>query len=133
MKVGKEDIAALVVALERFVAIDEDQEKPEYARRSDYLVAALADIPGVSAETRLAEPGARPVVPRAFIELEADYPMSGERVAEILEAGRPALSVAGSGRSIRVDVMQMEAWELKTAAAKLRELLTNPVLSSSSD
>ena len=125
MKVGKEDIAALVAALERFLAIDETAEIAEYVRRSEYLVAALADLPGVTAETRTADPGLRPVLPRTFIEIGAGYPLSGDRIAEILKAGSPAVSVAGSGRGIRIDVMQLGEMELETVAARMKEVLAS--------
>ncbi|MCH7474941.1 MAG: aminotransferase class V-fold PLP-dependent enzyme [Gemmatimonadetes bacterium] len=49
MKVGKEEIIALVVALERFVALDEQGEIARWNTRARRLADALQGIPGVSA------------------------------------------------------------------------------------
>ena len=132
MKVGKEDIAALVVALERFVAIDEEEETAELGRRSDFIVAALEGIGGVAAEKRMADPRTRPVLPRVYIELAPDFPLGGDRIAEILEAGSPAVSLSGSDRGLRVDVAQLDESELETVARCLREVLANPAACSRS-
>ncbi len=47
MKVGKEEICALVAAIERFMAGDERAELAEYTRRATCLAEALAGIEGI--------------------------------------------------------------------------------------
>ena len=126
MKVGKEDVAALVVALERFLAIDEEWETAECIRRADYIVATLKGVAGVAAETCPLDSKLRPALPRAFVELAPDYPVSAERIAEMLKDGTPRVRIGGSGRSLRVDVVQLGERELATVARRLREVLDNP-------
>lgn len=50
MKVGKEEIIALVVALERFVALDEQAEIAGWNARARWLAEALQGVPGLSAQ-----------------------------------------------------------------------------------
>ena len=51
MKVGKEEIVGLVVALERWTKQDHQAETARWAARAERLVAGLQGIPGVTAVT----------------------------------------------------------------------------------
>lgn len=49
MKVGKEEIVGLVVALERFVAVDHDAWVAEWRTKAETIVRGLEGVPGLSA------------------------------------------------------------------------------------
>jgi D-glucosaminate-6-phosphate ammonia-lyase len=88
MKVGKEEIAGLVVALERYASRDHDADLRDWERRVSAVVQALADCSGVTAR-RVMDETTGPV-PHALIEL---FPGVAGRTADelliALAAGDP--------------------------------------------
>ena len=125
MKVGKEDIAALVAAVELYVARDEEAETREFERRSDYIVGALADVLGVRARTVSPDPELRPAVPRTFVEL-SEIGLAAADVGERLRSGTPSIEIGTEPGTLCIDVMQLGEMELETVARRLREVLTEP-------
>ena len=66
-KVGKEEIAGLVCALERFVARDEDAHAAALGARLQAITAALAGVPGLS--VRMIEATQRAPIPTLELEV----------------------------------------------------------------
>jgi L-seryl-tRNA(Ser) seleniumtransferase len=124
MKVGKEDICALIAALELFMAQDEEAEMEEYRRRADYIVQELAGIERINARTLLADPRGRPVIPRLYIDLEEDFGLVGREVCQQMLEGEPPVVIGETDGVVRVDVMMLEEWELRAVARRLREVLS---------
>ncbi len=86
-KVGKEEIAGLVCALERFVARDEDAHAAALGARLQAITAALAGVPGLS--VRMIEATQRAPIPT--LELEVG-PRALAMVAR-LQTGNPPVHV----------------------------------------
>ena len=124
MKVGKEDICALIAALERFVSRDEEAEIQEYKRRSDYLVEEIKEIPGIKAQTLMADSRARPVIPRVYIDLEPGYGLTGNEICRRMLDGQPPVAMGGTDTGVRVDVMMLGKWELRAVGRRLKEVLS---------
>jgi D-glucosaminate-6-phosphate ammonia-lyase len=61
MKVGKEEIVGLLVALERYVERDEVAESARWRELAEALTVGLGAIEGVAARTDLVSPSGRPV------------------------------------------------------------------------
>jgi L-seryl-tRNA(Ser) seleniumtransferase len=86
MKVGKEEIVGLVVALQRFVERDEAAELAGWRKKLAHIEARIENLPGV--RTRLIDPDTDQVaVPTIQLELDdrsirhttqhpADFPTS---------------------------------------------------------
>lgn len=124
MKVGKEDIAALVAAIEVFVARDEAEEMAEYERRADRIVAMLDGVPGVCARTLVADPRARPVVPRVYVDLAPDFPLTGRQVREAMLAGEPSIVIGETDEGVSVAVLLLDdEWQVHAVGTRLREVL----------
>ena len=123
MKVGKEDIAGLVAALEVFMARDEAEETAEYKRRGDRLVSLLTGIPGITARTRVGDPRARPTVPRVYIDFAANYALTGQQVREALLAGDPAIAIGAMPQGVSVAVLLLEDHEVDLVGWRLAEVL----------
>ncbi|HHX42429.1 MAG TPA: aminotransferase class V-fold PLP-dependent enzyme [Chloroflexi bacterium] len=124
MKVGKEDIAALVAALEVFVSRDEAEETAEYKRRADQIVAMLDGVPGICARTLVDDPRARPVVPRVYVDLAADFSWTGRQVREALLAGDPPIAIGETESGVSVAVLLLDdEQQVRTVGARLREVL----------
>ena len=46
MKVGKEEVIGLIVAVNRFVELDHDAYQEEWTRNARYVADALQGVPG---------------------------------------------------------------------------------------
>jgi uncharacterized pyridoxal phosphate-dependent enzyme len=126
MKVGKEDIAALVAAVEVFAARDEAEEMAEYQRRADRIVALLEGVPGITAQALPNDPRARPVVPRVYIDFAPDFGLTGRQVREALLAGNPAIVIGEMSAGVSVAVLLLdEDWQVEEVGARLREVLSS--------
>jgi L-seryl-tRNA(Ser) seleniumtransferase len=94
MKVGKEEIAGLMTALERYVARDHQAEWQGWYRMLASMQERLAGLPGVAVEILInrREPQAVPV---ARIQLdEVMIEQTAVEVVNRLMAGHPAVAVS---------------------------------------
>lgn len=88
MKVGKEEIVALVVALERYVKLDHEAVIESWNKKARYIADRLAGIPGLKAEYRINSYG--------FGEIRLTWdrnviPLDGKQVFEKLMSGEPRI------------------------------------------
>jgi uncharacterized pyridoxal phosphate-dependent enzyme len=123
MKVGKEDIAAFIAALERFMARDEEEEMQEYARRGDRIVRQLAGIEGIVARTLWADPRARPVVPRVYIDLEKGFALTKEQIRQQMLDGEPSVAIGETDSGVSVALLLLNEEEVGIVARRLEEVL----------
>jgi L-seryl-tRNA(Ser) seleniumtransferase len=117
MKVGKEEIVALVVALERFVALDMDAEIVRWNAKARWLADQLADIPGLDA--RYAENTSG----YADVDLSWDremIPLTSPELRALLREGNP--KVIYDGTTVRT--RQLRDGEEQLVARRLREVFT---------
>jgi L-seryl-tRNA(Ser) seleniumtransferase len=127
MKVSKEDMVALLAAVERYVKIDHAAEWREWERRLGVLETALAEIPGVKCE-RIVPPIANHV-PHLIVEWdEKRFRLTREQLTRKLAAGDPPIQlgrVPGTGdRGVVVSVFTLAKDEERIVAERLRALLT---------
>jgi L-seryl-tRNA(Ser) seleniumtransferase len=126
MKVSKEDMVALLAAVERFVKLDHDAETKEWERRLGVIEAALADVPTVECE-RVVPPVANHV-PHLIVSWdEKRVKTSREQVKKDLAAGDPPIligRIAGTGdKGVLVSVFVLQPGEDRVVADRLRALL----------
>jgi len=91
MKVGKEAVIGLIVALNRFVELDHDAYQEEWTRNAKYVCEALQDIPGLSAEYVPAR-----LTPNGYDSVrltwdEKRIPVTLEGARQMLRDGEPRL------------------------------------------
>ena len=91
MKVGKEAVIGLIVALNRFVELDHDAYEEEWTRNAKYVCEALQDIPGLSAEYVPAR-----LTPNGYDSVrltwdEKRIPVTLEGARQMLRDGEPRL------------------------------------------
>jgi L-seryl-tRNA(Ser) seleniumtransferase len=122
MKVGKEEIVALVVALERAVALDQDRVIEGWNSRARWLAGQLQGIPGLRAEYKLNTAG------YADVDLSWDeniIPITESEVKRRLKEGDP--SVIYDGTSLRTRLLR--EGEERLVAARVRTFFENAVTS----
>ncbi len=124
MKVGKEDIAAFICALERFMARDEQEEMKQYARRGEQIVQELEGIAGIEARVLWDDPRGRPVVPRVYIDFQEGFGLTAEQVRQKMLDGEPAVAIGESKTGVVVAVLLLNEDEVGIVARRLKEVLT---------
>ena len=124
MKVGKEEIAGLVTAVERFMRTDHDADYRQFESRVRLMGEALAGIHGV--RTELWVPDIANHVPHLAVEWEPNrIPLSSHEVGLRLMQGEPRIVVRERGQNgVTVSVLMLRPSEDKIVAARLREVLT---------
>lgn len=93
-KVGKEEIAGLVVALRRYLAADPAAEEASWRARCERLAAALADLPGL--EVAVVAPAQRPL-PQVELRPRPGAPLDAVGLVRGAAAGTPPLHLSEAG------------------------------------
>jgi L-seryl-tRNA(Ser) seleniumtransferase len=126
MKVGKEDMVALAVAVERFVTLDHDAEWKEFERRLSVIERAVKAVPTVECE-RVVPPVANHVPHLQIAWDEKRVKLSREQVTKALAGGDPPIRigrVVGTGdKGILVSVLTLQPGEERVVADRLAAIL----------
>jgi L-seryl-tRNA(Ser) seleniumtransferase len=124
MKVGREEIVGLLVALQRYVAGSDEEDLARYQRLLDPIEESLRGIPGIAVCRHL--PAHKPV-PSLRIDLEGED--AGARAYDVVNrlfTGEPAIAIDQSyaefGR-LAVNPMGITANEAEILAGRLQEEL----------
>jgi D-glucosaminate-6-phosphate ammonia-lyase len=115
MKAGKEEIAGLLVALERYLSRDEAAERRRWTDISEGLAAGLAAIPGLSTSVQPESPDGRPV-PATIVTIDpARYGRSAVELVRAMADLDPILMV-GDHEAER-GILRLDPENLTTADA----------------
>ncbi|HYT87769.1 MAG TPA: aminotransferase class V-fold PLP-dependent enzyme, partial [Gemmataceae bacterium] len=126
MKVSKEDMVALLAAVERFVRLDHKAEWRAFEARIGVIEKALKDIPTLQTERIV--PAIANHVPHLVIAWdEKRLKRTREQVTRELARGTPSIQigrVSGTGdRGILISVLTLQAGEEQVVADRLRAIL----------
>jgi L-seryl-tRNA(Ser) seleniumtransferase len=123
MKVNKEEILGMLVALELFMKRDHDAEWKEWERRVGVIAAAIKPIPGVSAE--LWVPPIASHMPHIKVRWDASrISKSVTDVVAELSKGDPPIEVnPDSHDELIMATFTLKAGEDKIVGARLRSIL----------
>jgi L-seryl-tRNA(Ser) seleniumtransferase len=125
MKVSKEDMVALLAAVERFVRLDHQAEWAEYERRIGVIEAALSGIPTLRC-ARIVPPIANRVPHLLLTWDERRGKLTPARVTRELMAADPPIQIgriSGTGdRGVLISVLTLQADEDRIVAERLRTI-----------
>ena len=123
MKVNKEEILGLYVALERYLSQDHDKEWKEWEDRVSVIEKAVKSVNGVI--TKVIVPPVADHTPTLIISWDIDrIKISGDGMLQNLIKGSPSIEAYGGGKnSITVSPWMMIAGQEKIVAARIREEL----------
>ena len=124
MKVNKEEILGMYVALEHFINDDHDREWKAWESGIARIESAVKPIAGVT--TRVYVPPLGNITPTLEVAWDpAQIKMTGKELQEKLRNGSPSIEVAGGKEnSINITVWVMKPGEDKIVAKRLKEVLT---------
>ena len=122
MKVNKEEILGMLVALEMYLEKDHAQERREFDKRAEAIRAAATSVPGVTAEVFVPEVANH--VPHVRITWDpAQKGMTPAAVVKALRDGEPSIGTRSEGKDVVVGVWMMRQGEEKVVARRLKEVL----------
>lgn len=123
MKVNKEEMVALWIAVERFMKMDYDAEYAKWQTQIDWLDSQLGTLDGVSTESFI--PQSPNTVPTLKVSLATNaFDASGYEIQKALMEGAPSVAVARpreDGFNITTWMLQPE--HLATVALRVKEEL----------
>ncbi len=123
MKVNKEEILAMMVAVELYLKRDHEADWREWERRVKLIADYAASVPGVTTEVWVPEIANH--VPHLRIRWDqAKVRISVPEVVKRLREGEPSIEVVpGSRDQLVVGVWMMERGEERIVARRIREIL----------
>jgi L-seryl-tRNA(Ser) seleniumtransferase len=122
MKVGKEEMAGLLAAVRRYLALDHEARRA----RDEQVVAdwcrALTALPGVHAQRSFPNEAGQPL-PRCEVRLTATARYSSDQLIQALWAGTPAIAVGAGEGGLYLNPMTVADEEIGQVQARFVELL----------
>ena len=127
MKVGKEDIIAMLAAVERFVKLDHKAEWREWERRIGVIETALQNVPTLRPERIVPEIANH--APHLLLTWDEErLRVTRARLTQALMEGEPPIQigrVSGTGdRGVLISVWCLQAGEERLVADRLRAILS---------
>jgi len=122
MKVNKEEILGMMVAVEEFVKIDHDAEALIFLERIKKIQAAADSVPGVT--TKISTPVLGNVTPT--LNMSFDYSKigkTGEQLRLDLRNGSPSIESVGGKDNIGMTAWSLQEGEDVIVAKRLKEVL----------
>lgn len=124
MKVNKEEIFGMYVALEKFINEDHDKVWKDWEDRTAMVADEVKKVAGVTTEVTVPKLGN--VTPNLHISWdEQRVALTGQELAERLRNGNPSIEIVPArGSKVWLTVWMMLPGEEKVVAKRIREELT---------
>ncbi len=125
MKVGKEELAGILAAVEWSLAQDEPAILAGYEETVQLWIAGLADIPQVTAERGYPSEAGQPHG-RAIVRFSESCPLTRDEVVTALWDGSPRIAVGtvkGDDNAIALNPQTLDQDEAMIVLSTLRQLL----------
>jgi uncharacterized pyridoxal phosphate-dependent enzyme len=123
MKVNKEEMLGIMVALESFLSRDHDKEWQEWEQRANLIMASVTSVPGVKAEMYLPEVFNR----WPHIRITWDEAKLGIKPADVIgkmRAGEPSILVWSADNTLDLGVITLKPGEDRIVARRLKQELS---------
>lgn len=122
MKVNKEEMLAMLVAVERFLEIDHEAQWERWKSQIEYIQGQVESVSGV--ETEYYVPEIANHVPTLRIAWdESQVGISPSAVQERLRNGHPSIEVIGGDEEISVTTWMMRPEEVTFVGSRLQDVL----------
>jgi L-seryl-tRNA(Ser) seleniumtransferase len=124
MKVNKEEMLGLLVAVERFLKTDHAAERREYDKRAETIRAAAVAVPGSEGGgVRSGDREQRPARPHRW---DGATETAAGAVVKAMKDGEPSIGIRSEANALVLGVWMLKPGEDKVVARRLREVLASP-------
>jgi uncharacterized pyridoxal phosphate-dependent enzyme len=124
MKVNKEEILGMLVALEMYLAKDHQQEWALWEKQIKLIHDAAATVPGVKPEIHVPEVANH--VPSLRLKWDANkIKATGEDIRNALRNGHPSIETVGGDDNVGITTWMMIPGEERIVAKRVKEVLQN--------
>lgn len=127
MKVGKEEIAGLVAAVELYVNKDHAADLRRWERLVDNIVDELKDMPHITAKHLPASKSSRQMPNALIVFDEVSLGLTKADIVNLLQTGEPSIRVGGTGNGILINPHTLQDGEEKIIAKKIKEIVQQKV------
>ena len=127
MKINKEEIFGMYVALEKYINQDHDKEWKEWETNIAHIEGAVKKIPGITTEIHVPALGNHTPTLRISWDTQ-QVKLSDKQLREALRFGNPSIELGGgTANSVNVTVFMLKAGQEKIVASRLKEEFTRAV------
>ena len=124
MKINKEEILGMYVALERFINQDHDKEWKTWETNLAFIENSVKNISGIKTEVHVPPLGNHTPTLRIAWDTSV-IKISEKELREGLRKGAPSIEVGGDSlNSVNVTVFMLKPGQEKIVAARLKEEFT---------
>jgi len=122
MKVNKEEILGMLVALEVYLARDHQKDWALWEKQIKLIHDAAASVPGTTPEIHVPEIANH--VPSLRVKWDASkIKITAEEVRNALRAGHPSIETMGGNETVDITTWMMIPGEERMVAKRLKEIL----------
>jgi D-glucosaminate-6-phosphate ammonia-lyase len=121
LKVNKEEMLGMLVALELFLEKDHAREGREFEKRAEAVRSGVAATPGVKAEVFVPEVANH--VPHVRISWDGADEAAAAAAVKAMKDGEPSIGIRNEGNALVIGVWMMRPGEEKIVARRLRQVL----------
>ena len=124
MKINKEEILGMYVALEKYINQDHDKEWKEWEDKLAQIDNAIKKIPGISTEVQIPPLGNH--TPTLHITWDSSkLKLSDKQLRDALRNSNPSIELGGgTSNSVSVTVFMLKPGQEKVVATRLKEELS---------
>jgi uncharacterized pyridoxal phosphate-dependent enzyme len=122
MKVGKEEIVGLMVAIELYLAKPQEERIQEWEDQVQETIESLGGLPGIVAERTFPMPTGK-LIPRALINVTDASPVPAAQIMDRLRQGSPSIEVRPDPAGFYIDPQCLQPGEVATICQRIRSII----------
>lgn len=127
MKVNKEEIFGMLVALETYLEQDHEKQWQEWIDRSEEIAAVVENVPTVEGETHIHDGPANHFPGLKVRWDQSRVKISPTELAEKLRTGKPRIEIGGNDEELNIAVVTLKPEQVPIVAERVREVLSEAV------
>lgn len=127
MKVGKEEMVGLLVALERYLADPPEARQGRWEEQVRIAIDALSDLPGLIPERVFPMPTGKRI-PRAIVQVTAECPLTADAIIAALLDGNPIIEVRPDPVGFVIDPQSLQPGEVELICQRIRAIVTHALV-----
>lgn len=127
MKVNKEEIFAMLVALEAYLEKDHEKEWQEWIDRSEQIAASVGSIPTVEGYVHIHDGPANHFPGLNVRWDQTRVKISPNELAEKLRTGSPRIEIGANDEELNIAVVTLKPEQDSIVAERIREVLSEAV------